>query len=236
LVATTNINITYRCPIKPSIKGISIYQYFDNGNLPTLRQFIPMESLWVTISPDKKTINVKILESTLNQPKSTFYIVVDDDAVKYYSSNQGLLGISKNHWNFKTSDKKYIFADEIVGRLSLTKEGAKYFNNLSSYHQNEFLSSLKIHLAEIIPINIDRLSDIKYYENEDGQIFLLLTIKSIKDLNKQNVKSIINDLNQLVQHKKMTLISWNITDVLDSNFGFKIMTGKIIIIYFIYYF
>jgi hypothetical protein len=177
------------------------------------------------------------LESTLNQPNSNFYIVVDDGAVIEHSSNQALLGIDKNRWNFKTSDKKYIFADEIVGKFSLTEEGAKNFSNLPSHHQSEFLLSLKTRLAKIIPINIDRLSDIKCCEYDGDQIFLLLPIKSTRNLMEQNVKSIIDDLNNLIEYKEMTLIAQDdITNFLDSKFGFKIITGKIIIIYYIFLF
>ena len=44
-------------------------------------------------SPDRMTINMKVLESTFNQPNAMHYIVVDYNAVKDWKSNQPLIGI-----------------------------------------------------------------------------------------------------------------------------------------------
>ena len=86
-----------------STNNFSIYQYNNDDNQPILRQSVPGNSPYFSYSSDKMTINIKVLESTFNQPNSSYYIVVDDNAVKGWTSNQPLLGVLSNNWKFNTS-------------------------------------------------------------------------------------------------------------------------------------
>jgi len=70
-------------------------------------QSVPGNSPYISYSSDNKTINIKVLESTFNQPNSMYYIVVNDNAIKYWKSNQPLMGIERNHWRFNTSKQIY---------------------------------------------------------------------------------------------------------------------------------
>ena len=48
---------------------------------------------------------MKVLESTFNQPNSNYYIVVNGNVVRDWTSNHPLLGVERNHWTFNTSKR-----------------------------------------------------------------------------------------------------------------------------------
>ena len=117
--------------------------------------------------------------------------------------------------------------------MSLTVEGTRFYENLSPYDKAAFLSQLKIDLAISIPVDINRLDDIKSYKYDKSQqppkILLTLPIKSTTNSNEPSVNQIIKDLNILVQKKEVTPISWyTTTNFLDENFGFQ-RSSKLII-------
>ncbi|GES98507.1 glycosyltransferase family 2 protein [Rhizophagus clarus] len=223
-LTTTNINITYFLSVTASANYISIYQY--NEDYPILRQSISGNSPLLSYSSDNMTINIKILESTFNQPNSLYYVVIDYNAVKDWKSNQPLMGIERNHWKFNTTNYQEIFAGDAVGQLSLTIEGTKYYESLSSYDQGRFLSQLRIDLAKSIPVDNNRLDDIKCCIYDKSQqfpkIILSLPIKSTTSQNERNVDNIIKDLDILVKEKEITPISRsNTTNLLEASFGFR---------------
>ncbi|RGB26710.1 hypothetical protein C1646_410973 [Rhizophagus diaphanus] len=104
-LSITNINITYHLSVTKSTNNISIYQYNNNDDLPILRQSVPGNSPYFSYNPNKKTINMKVLESTFNQPNSNYYIVVNDNVVRDWASNHPLLGVERNRWKFITSKR-----------------------------------------------------------------------------------------------------------------------------------
>ncbi|GBC02607.1 hypothetical protein RclHR1_04700009 [Rhizophagus clarus] len=223
-LSTTNINITYYLPVTASTNHISIYQYNDGSSI--LRQSIPGNSPLLSYSPDKMTINIEILESTFNQPNSMYYVEVDYNAVKDEKSNQPLMGIERNQWKFNTTNYQDIYSDDAVGQLSLTIEGTEYYENLSPYDQEVFLSQLRIDLAKSIPVNNNRLDNIKCCTYDKSQqfpsIILSLPIKSTRNQNERSVDRIIKDLNILINEKEITPISrFNTTKLLEASFGFR---------------
>ncbi|RIA86157.1 hypothetical protein C1645_856618 [Glomus cerebriforme] len=221
-LSITNINITYNLPVTISTNNISIYQYSNDNNPPILRQSVPGNSQYLSSSPDNKIININVLESTFNQPNSYYYVVVNDNSVKDWMTNQPLLGVESKHWKFNTADNQDIFAEQAIGKFSLTAEGTKIFEDLSSNNKSEFLSRLKIDLAKSIPVDVDRLDNIKCCEYENDKILLSLPIKSTANLNNRNVDHIMNDLNILIQNKEFTPISWfGTTNLIDASFGFQ---------------
>lgn len=116
--------------------------------------------------------------------------------------------------------------EDAIGRFSLTTEGTEYYEGLSTYDQKRFLSQLRVDLAKSIPIDINRLDNIKFYKFDQSQrppkILLSLLIKSTRNSNERNVDRIIKDLNILIKEKDITPISWfNTTMFLDANFGFQ---------------
>ncbi|RIA86161.1 hypothetical protein C1645_878851 [Glomus cerebriforme] len=219
-LSITNINITYNLPVDISTNNISIYQYSNDNNPPILRQYITGNSQYFSSSPDNKIINIKVLESTFNQPNSYYYVVINDNLVKDRMTNQTLIVVES--WKFSTANNQDIFADQAIGKFSLTAEGTKIFEGLSSNDQLEFLSRLKVDLAKSIPVDINRLDNIKCCEYENDKILLSLPIKSTTNLNNRNVDRIMKDLNLLIQNKEITPISWfGTTNLIDASFGFQ---------------
>ncbi|CAG8517544.1 16437_t:CDS:10 [Funneliformis mosseae] len=218
-LSTITINVTYNFPITISTSNISIYQ--NNNNYPILRQSVPGNSP-LLYSVDNKTIILDVLESTFNQPNANYYIVINDNVVKDWKTNQPLIGIESNIWKFNTTDYQDIFAEDAVGLFSLTTEGTKYFKSLSPYIQTRFLTQLRIDLANSIPVDVKRLNDINYEYDENQQIFLSLSIKSTTNLNERNVDHIMKDLDLLIKYKEITPISWfGTTNLIDTSFGFQ---------------
>ncbi|CAB4403041.1 unnamed protein product [Rhizophagus irregularis] len=226
-LSITNINITYHLSVTISTNNVSIYQYNNNDDLPILRQSVSGDSLYFSYSSsDKKTINIKVLESTFNQPNSNYYIVVNDNVVRDWTSNNPLIGVERNRWKFNTTNIQDNFADESIGRFSLTDEGTKSFEKLSLDRQSGFLSQLRIDLAKSIPVDINRLDYIKCCEYDNSQqpprILLSLPIKSTTNPYERNVDHIIKDLDILIKHKEVTPISWfGTTNYLEASFGFQ---------------
>jgi hypothetical protein len=95
------INITFQLPITISTNNISIYQH-NNGN-PILRQSVPGSSPFFSHSADNQTLILSVLESTFNQPNTKYYIIIDDNIVQDWKTNQPLLGLESNIWVFNTS-------------------------------------------------------------------------------------------------------------------------------------
>ncbi|CAB5193391.1 unnamed protein product [Rhizophagus irregularis] len=225
-LSITNINITYHLSVTISTNNISIYQYNNNNDLPILRQSVPGNLPYFSYNSDKKTINIKVLESTFNQPNSNYYIIVNDNVVRDWTSNHPLLGVERNRWKFNTMNIQDNFAEESIGRFSLTEEGTKSFEKLSLDGQRGFLSQLRIDLAKSIPVDINRLDYIKCCEYDNSQqlprILLSLPIKSTTNPHERNVDHIIKDLDILVKNKEVTPISWfGTTNHLEASFGFQ---------------
>ncbi|RIA88250.1 hypothetical protein C1645_775438 [Glomus cerebriforme] len=223
-LSTNYINITYQSPITISTNNISIYQYNDEN--PILRQSVPGSSSFFSHSADNTTLILNVLDSTFNQPNAMYYIVIDDNIVQDWRTNQPLLGIESNIWKFNTTGNQDMFAEDATGQFSLTTEGTKYYKSLSPYYQKIFLSQLRIDLAKSIPVDINRLDNIKYYKYDESQhppkLLFKLLIKSTENLNERNVDRIIKDLDILIKEKEITQISWfNTTNLLDANFGFQ---------------
>ncbi|POG62803.1 hypothetical protein GLOIN_2v588234 [Rhizophagus irregularis DAOM 181602=DAOM 197198] len=225
-LSITNINITYHLSVTISTNNVSIYQYNNNDGLPILRQSVPGNSPYFSYSSDKMTISMKVLGSTFNQPNSNYYIVVDGNVVRDWTSNNPLLGVERNRWKFNTINIQDNFAEESIGRFSLTEEGTKSFEKLSLDGQREFLSQLRIDLSESIPVDINRLDYVKCCEYDNSQqpprILLSLPIKSTTNPYERNVDHIIKDLDILIKHKEVTPISWfGTTNHLEASFGFQ---------------
>ncbi|CAB4382853.1 unnamed protein product [Rhizophagus irregularis] len=225
-LSITNINITYHLSVTISTNNVSIYQYINNDDIPILRQFVPGNSPYFSYSSDKKTINMKVLESTFNQPNSNYYIVIDGNMVRDWKSNNPLLGVVRNRWKFNTINIQDNFAEESIGRFSLTKEGTKSFEKLSLDGRRGFLSQLRIDLAKSIPVDINRIDYIKCceydYSQKPPRILLSLPIKSTTNPHERNVDHIIKDLDILIKNKEVTPISWfGTTNNLEASFGFR---------------
>lgn len=62
-----------------------------------------LNSQFVRLLSDNKTIQVEILRSTFNQPNTTYYVLIDNEFVVDEAFGQRLLGVKKNIWVINTS-------------------------------------------------------------------------------------------------------------------------------------
>src|SRR5207248_10915407 len=125
-----------------------------------------------------------------------------------------------NALNFINNIFSY-FIDDANGKMALTHEGVKYYQHLTVEEKNNFLSTLRLDLASLIPTRQDWL-EIKESKITESQTFLNLKIKSFNDEKERNVDFIISDLDSLIRQKSYTKISWlNSTNYLDSSYGFQ---------------
>ncbi|CAG8448987.1 7460_t:CDS:10, partial [Ambispora gerdemannii] len=220
---TTDITVTYTEKINVSSRSVAIYQIYGNNSI--LRQKTSGQSLFC-YSINEYTVGIKILRSTFNQPGASYYVVVDSDFVKTRKFNEALTGIEAYVWKFNSTQKTEKYAASAIGLLRLTLEGTNLYLNLSSDEKRDFLNYLKEDIAQVIPINSNRI-DISHrvgydYSAKQPQLLLRLQVNSNNDLSSRNVKEIILDLNDLILNKKITGISlYNYTNFLDEEYGFK---------------
>ncbi|CAG8750276.1 7136_t:CDS:10, partial [Rhizophagus irregularis] len=158
---------------------------------------------------------------------------------KFFSNDQGYENphIKSTYPSIDSINIQDNFAEESIGRFSLTEEGTKSFEKLSLDGRRGFLSQLRIDLAKSIPVDINRLDYIKCceydYSQKPPRILLSLPIKSTTSPHERNVDHIIKDLDILIKHKEVTPISWfGTTNNLEASFGFR----RYIILGFLYFY
>ncbi|RHZ78429.1 hypothetical protein Glove_165g110 [Diversispora epigaea] len=220
----SNITITYYDPVELSDGYIWIYQVDNNGN-NFIRQYVDGgNKKYCSISESGLTVTVKVIKSTFSNPSSQFYVKVDNNFVRSKALGEPLMGINDNIWKFNTypSEKTIKGTNAISGVLRLTIEGTEYYENLDSTGKSNFFSDLQIILSEIIPVNIKQLSSNEKTQIDgtiSRQIIFSLNIQSSKE---RSIKSIIDDLDDMIKYKSITSISlFPTTNYLDEVFGFE---------------
>ncbi|CAJ0855677.1 3147_t:CDS:2, partial [Entrophospora sp. SA101] len=205
--------------ISTEIKDILIHML----TYDILRQSFSASSSYCKISDDKKSLNIRILTSTFNLANTSYYVIVDDDALKLSSTNHSLTGIRKNIWKFTTDNVAFQYSDSANGIMRLNVEGTNLFN-LDSTNKSEFNENLEKELANIIPINPIRLKLIQTqmdYSISPPALLLLFKINDSGDSQEINVAKIIDNLNILIRNKFITGISRNnYTNLIDETYGF----------------
>ena len=96
------IAITYVTPILISTNNITIYD--NSTGTPLIRQINSGENSKdiVKYSSDGKTIFIDILPTTFNRQNASYYVVIDDNAIKDLKTGQPIMGVYNNIWNFYT--------------------------------------------------------------------------------------------------------------------------------------
>ncbi|KAG9299465.1 hypothetical protein G9A89_009418 [Geosiphon pyriformis] len=220
VMATDQINITYKYPLASSTANISIYQYRDGAN-DLLRQTFSSRSDLCTLINNTFTISCQVFPTTFNKRDTSYYVLVDNNFVKTSSANEPLYGIKSHFWNITTQAGK----DSTMALVRLTPEGTRQFNALPSPGKTEFIKQLQYQLAETIPIESSRLKATNRHQADgksNKQRLLQFQVRSTKDLDELNVKDIIFAANGLIMNKKMTaLANYNLTNLLDEQFGFQ---------------
>ncbi|RHZ84118.1 hypothetical protein Glove_85g122 [Diversispora epigaea] len=214
-----NITITYIQPVELSDGNIWIYRIDNSVTQNVTRQFVNANNNdFCSVSDNGLTLTVKVIRSTFSYPNSQFYVKVDNNFVRSKVYGEPLKGINDNIWNFNTfpiEEESFASGSE-SGVMRLTIEGAQYYKKLNSTGQDDFIYDLRTELSKIISVNIERLSS--SVKNLNHQIFISLKIQSSEK--ERSVKSIIDDLNNMIKYKRITAISlFPNTNYLDEEFG-----------------
>ncbi|KAG9306387.1 hypothetical protein G9A89_018270 [Geosiphon pyriformis] len=208
------INITYSNEISLSNNNNNNISIYRNDTIPIIRQSI--SGINCRVGSDKKTIIVKLLESTFNQPDQVYFIVVDNNFVKDANYNEAIKGIRRNIWQFKTTT--------LTGLLRLNTNGTSNFTE--SRNSSGFFETLEDQLALTIPVERDRIEIINHKTDKSGSAgyeILQLKISSINDKLERNPMEIANNLDTMVKNKWLSPISnYSHTGFLDEDYGFQV--------------
>ncbi|CAG8563240.1 2495_t:CDS:10, partial [Diversispora eburnea] len=225
---TKDINITYHQPVELSDGDgfIWIYRIDDKFTTQNItRQFVGSNNDELcSISDDSLTVTVKVIKSTFSYPNSQYYVKVDNNFVRSKEYGEPLMGIYDNIWKFNTSSIEEPYAGTTSGMMRLTIEGTQHYYNLNSTGRTNLFQDIIIELSKILSISSNRLSTSEKCQVDNTikpnrQIFIELRIQSSRT--ERSVKSIIDDLNEMIRNKKITAISlFPITKYLDENYGF----------------
>ncbi|CAI2186437.1 1608_t:CDS:10, partial [Funneliformis geosporum] len=210
-----NISIFFRQEVRLSDKNVSIYQYTTTE--PLLRQTFAAQSQYCLLLNDNKTVSFQVLSSTFNSPRSSYFVIMNNNFVSSMSQNQAITGVSEGYWTYTTATT--------TGLLWLTPEGSTFFNNLGKEDKEAFFNEILSELSEVIPIDIERLSTSKHHQPDPkatNQIRFPITIESTKDPLDRTVQQVISDLDTLIKNKEVSPISFKkFASYLDSTYGFQ---------------
>ncbi|RHZ84119.1 hypothetical protein Glove_85g129 [Diversispora epigaea] len=220
------ITITYYDPVELSNGNLWIYQIDKSVTQNVTRQFVNANnSEFCSIFEDGLTVAVKIIRSTFSYPNSQFYVKVDNNFVRSKAYGEPLMGINDNIWNFNTvPTMEGTYAGTVSGVMRLTIEGTEHYDNFTSTEKTDFFFDLITELSRILSIDSKRLSSNNKAQIDNNikpnrQILISLKIQSFR--NERSVKSIIDDLNDMIKYKSITSISLlPTTNYLDEEFGF----------------
>ncbi len=94
--------ITYVEPIELSIRNVSIFQIPLEGtsNPPILRQTVSGQTYDFVNVEGNTTVKIRLLETTFNQPKATYCVLVYNNFVRDMKFEEPLYGIESRIWHF----------------------------------------------------------------------------------------------------------------------------------------
>ncbi|CAG8571250.1 12116_t:CDS:10 [Rhizophagus irregularis] len=189
---------------------------------------------------DGYTIQIKVINSTFNQPNTMYYIIMDDGFVKSKDLQEPIIGIQDNSWKFFTTKegvtqnsgfsnyyKKKVNASAINGKVLLNVDGTDYFRRIKDdkIKVKEFFDNLTRELAEAIPVDSERIYTNYKHEIDTSaspeQYILSINIGKAKNETERSVDSISDNLNTLIRNKLITVIgTGEYTNYLDERYGY----------------
>ncbi|RIA83335.1 hypothetical protein C1645_786626 [Glomus cerebriforme] len=217
------ITIFYNKPIIFSSGNITIYQIIDGKN-DLLRQTYSGNSGYTSIVDDT-AVNITIFSSTFNNPRASYYVIIDDGFVSSKQYNEPIMGVNQGAWALNTSwNEPNLCLTSATILIRLNAEGTKHINDFSSDEFKDFYNNLMNELSEIIPIDRSRLPDTGKFQNDpfnsDKFILLQLEISQPTKSTKPCSQDVISDLDSLIKNKDSTLISrYPLSNTLDENYG-----------------
>ncbi|CAG8520254.1 5215_t:CDS:10 [Ambispora leptoticha] len=223
-IRTKNISITYNNELELSSGNISIYRVYNDSVY--LRQTASGFLRWSTLSNNSKTVTLNVLDSTFNQPNSTYFVTLDANYVISKITLEPLMGVDPNIWTFTTgSFLNEMYADTTIALLRLTSEATTTFENLSKNEKSDFLRNLTLDITQAIPVEPDRIVATNRYQldptTEEPQILISLRIIAPSDASQSNVESVRRDLDTLIRNKEITPIAFGkYSALLDDTYGF----------------
>ncbi|CAG8472977.1 14603_t:CDS:10 [Cetraspora pellucida] len=196
------ISITFNFSIVPSSGNISIYQIINQNNV-LLRQTYSASSYCNVYN--YTTLSCPIFSSTFNQINSNYVVVADDNFVRMSSFNEPLRGIKMGIWHVMTSQSS------VMGSIRLSENGTDYFNALNPDEKSSFISSLTEELVQSLSTDTSRLYFTGHVNVDlttpQQQKLCELKIIDSKDLSQPNAKQIMDDINELIKHKYVTILA-----------------------------
>ncbi|CAG8810751.1 10987_t:CDS:2, partial [Gigaspora margarita] len=219
-ISELNINITFSSEISISSNNLTIYYLDTSTNTLNFRKFYSKNSECHILF--NNTLSCNVTSSIFNQWNATYIIVMDNNLVKFSSTNEPMYGIEEYIWKFTTvpcPQHSYgIHSDTAIGTLQLT---------LSDYIKEDSISNFLIKgLAENIPINPERLKFTDRLQSNSStsplQYVIQLKILSTTNSCQASVSQTINYLNELINDKNTIIYKNNYTKYLDSSYGFRV--------------
>ncbi|GES84530.1 hypothetical protein GLOIN_2v1869233 [Rhizophagus clarus] len=228
---TRFLTITYAIPIVLSDGAITIFQSNDSSNPGIVRQIVNgLKNPNYAVIINNDTVNVTIIESTFNNPGSTYYVTIDNTFVSSLLYNEPLPGLSSNIWSFTTlpeekkqENKIKLFFDGIYGKVKLTKDGTSYFNTLNHVQKDEFFNILTQELASALVVASKRITT-NYrtaIDTDLKQNYLAIKIEKPRVASDRETKLIAKDLNAMIQNMDITVLTSGISSkYLESTYGY----------------
>ncbi|CAG8527285.1 6538_t:CDS:10 [Funneliformis mosseae] len=218
-----SLKIIYYNEVDLSVGLIKIFH--ENGNL---RQIIPgTNDTFVTQNVDGNltTVNIKLLNCTLNQPGSRYYVSIENNFVKSRVYQEPLYGVKDHVWTFTTPQIEEEFSESVNGQVRLTANGTVYFESLNERERKIFTTKLTEELADAIPVSHKRVTTNERIETDalapQKQIFLSININQDETRKERTVKFAIRDLDNLIKNKFITVIaSGEASKYLDDSYGY----------------
>ncbi|GBC33491.2 hypothetical protein GLOIN_2v1886197 [Rhizophagus irregularis DAOM 181602=DAOM 197198] len=231
---TNPLKITYTIPIGLSNGTITIFQSNGSSNPGIVRQTINGLNNQNYVTLDNDTVSIDIIESTFNNPGSTYYVMIENNFVSSLLYNEPIPGLSSNIWSFttlpeekkeKVGSKIKMFFDGIYGKVRLTKNGTSYFDTLNPNQKNKFFDNLTQELADAVAVTSKRITTNYRFvidtESSSKQYLLSIKIDKPQSASDRETKLITKDLDAMIQNMDITVLeSGSSSKYLDPLYGY----------------
>ncbi|CAG8553252.1 10983_t:CDS:2 [Acaulospora morrowiae] len=198
---TTSLTITFENAVRLSNGNITIYQQNPDNDL--LRQTFSAKSHFVTLDPNEIDMKVTVLESTFNQPSSSYYVVIDDDFVRAKKTNEAVGGVPPRFWTLNTRTT--------TGLIRLSKDATSFFIQLPNSNRSSFVDQLISQISLALPISSSRLSSSPSFQFETNvkpdQLILPITVEETRNTSERGVTNILKCLDVLIRNKWITALA-----------------------------
>ncbi|CAG8527254.1 32817_t:CDS:2 [Racocetra persica] len=217
--STTQISIKFHSPVQLSTGNITIYKD-SNDNI---RQRVSANSTFCKLSNDGMVVNISIINSTFNENGTKYYVKIDNNFVKSKYYNEPLRGIESKVWLLESVDIANSSDTAATGLAFLTIDASNKFSNLSITDQLNYTDALLDEITDKVPVRRKRLSsDYKpQLFDEFGQITISIRIDLPNSNTENTVPGVFSNLNKMILYKNITAFCTNMTNDLDSTFGFR---------------